>query len=129
MKKIILTETQLKRIVDKVLNEQTNLTQKPVGKVYSDPKNPFVKLPNEDMGIPYYTKDGNGGLWIKNLQKVLIRLGYLKLTKGPTGFMGDLTKKAIIKAAGKYNSGIVTNLSSGIPKTFYEQLINLKPGQ
>jgi peptidoglycan hydrolase-like protein with peptidoglycan-binding domain len=129
MKKIILTETQLKRIVDKVLNEQTNLTQKPVGKVYSDPKNPFVQLPNRDMGIPYYTKDGNGGLWIKNLQKVLIRLGYLKLTKGPTGFMGDWTKKAIIKAAGKYNSGIVTNLSSGIPKTFYEQLINLKPGQ
>ena len=129
MKKIIITETQLKRIVDKVLNEQSNLTQKPVGKVYSNPKNPFVKLPNGDTGIPYYTKDGNGGLWIKNLQKVLIRLGFLSLTKGPTGFMGDLTKKAIVKAAKIYDPGIVTNLSSGIPKRFYEQLINLKPGQ
>ena len=100
----------------------------PAGKVYADPKNPFVKLPNGTIGIPYYTKDGNGGVWIANLQKVLIRLGFLNLTK-PTGFMGNMTKDAIGAAARIYNSYIQTNLNNGIPKDFYYQLINLKPGQ
>ena len=99
----------------------------PAGKVYSDAKNPFVKQgPNEI--IPYYTKDGNGGLWITNLQKVLIRLGFLKIPK-PTGFMGNMTKNAIMAAVKKYNSGQETNQTNGIQKQFYYQLINLKPGQ
>jgi len=100
----------------------------PAGKVYADPKNPFVKSPNGTMVIPYFTKDGNGGLWIRNLQKVLIRLKLLNLTV-PTGFMGNMTKDAISAAARKYNSYMETNLDNGIPKEFYNQLINLKPGQ
>jgi hypothetical protein len=102
--------------------------QNPAGKVYADPKNPFVKSPNGTMVIPYFIKDGNGGLWITNLQKVLIRLKLLNLTK-PTGFMGNMTKDAISAAAKKYNSYMETNLNNGIPKEFYNQLINLKPGQ
>lgn len=110
---------------DKVID---SYLKNPVGKVYSDPKNPFIKSPNGDMIIPYYTKDGNGGLWITNLQKVLIRLGFLKIPK-PTGFMGNMTKQAILQAVNKYNSGQYVNQTNGIQKKFYEQLINLKPGQ
>jgi hypothetical protein len=95
------------------------------GKVYADPKNPFVRLPNGTMGIPYFTRDGKGGLWITNLQKALIRLGFLKISN-PTGFMGNKTREAIGAAAKKHNSYMETNLNNGIPKEFYYQLINLK---
>lgn len=100
----------------------------PPGKVYSDPKNPFVKSPNGVLIIPWYTKDGGGGQWIANLQKVLISRGFLRIAK-PTGYMGNMTKQAVHDAVKKYNPGAETNQITGITKDFYNQMVNLKPGQ
>ena len=79
MKKIIrLTESDLVRLVKRVLSEDVNNI---------NPKN---------------LKFGDKGPDVVILQKKLIGMGLLKTKSGkPTGYFGDLTKKALSTALGK----------------------------
>ena len=78
MKKIIkLTESDLKKIVQKVLNEQSTAS--------INPKN---------------LKFGDRGEDVRNLQQKLIDAKVLVLRQGPTGYFGDLTQKALNRLGG-----------------------------
>ena len=78
MKKIIkLTESDLKKIVQEVLNEQSTAS--------INPKN---------------LKFGDRGEDVRNLQQKLIDAKVLVLRQGPTGYFGDLTQKALNRLGG-----------------------------
>jgi len=79
MRKIIkLTESDLGKIVQKVLNEQSTASV--------NPKN---------------LKFGDRGEDVRKLQQKLIDMGVLKLKQGPTGYFGNLTQRALARAEGK----------------------------
>lgn len=79
MKRVIkLTESDLQKIVRKVLNEQSSSSVNPKG-----------------------LKFGDRGEDVRKLQQKLIDLKILKLSKGPTGFFGKMTQGALDKAEGK----------------------------
>lgn len=83
MKIIKLTESDLEKIINKVLTEDiaTNI----------NPKN--LKFGDRD-------KPGDVNGPVHQLQKKLIDMGVLILRKGPTGYFGDLTQKALNRAQG-----------------------------
>jgi len=79
MKNIIkLTESDLEKIVQKVLNEQST--------AIVNPKN---------------LKFGDRGEDVRKLQQKLIDMGVLKLKQGPTGYFGNMTQRALARAEGK----------------------------
>jgi peptidoglycan hydrolase-like protein with peptidoglycan-binding domain len=113
---IKLTEQDLKKIVEKVLNEQgsmfgtagTDMGGYRKDDVRNQPK-PSSKVVTGKVDInPKKLKLGDGGSKnpkqiedVKKLQAELIRLGLLELKQGPTGFFGSLTQKAL----DRYNKG------------------------
>jgi hypothetical protein len=120
-KKIIkITESQLEDIVKKVLIEQGNM----FGTAGVGMKSPFMdwKSYSKRMTQPWSKninpkglKQGMGGNKdpknkeeVKKLQAELIRLGFLDLTSGPTGYFGTLTQKAL----DRYNSGETSKVNS-----------------
>ncbi len=120
-KKIIkITESQLEDIVKKVLIEQGNM----FGTAGVGMKSPFMdwKSYSKRMTQPWSKninpkglKKGMGGNKdpknkeeVKKLQAELIRLGFLDLTSGPTGYFGTLTQKAL----DRYNSGETSKVNS-----------------
>jgi peptidoglycan hydrolase-like protein with peptidoglycan-binding domain len=120
MKKIIrLTESDLTRIVEKVLNEQRTSSTKDFNT--ADPlRNGFVSGRNIN---PKKLKLGDGG---KNspqkkndviaLQKKLIDLGFLKTSTGrPTGYFGELTDAALKTAVERSQTPKTTNQSQSKP--------------
>jgi hypothetical protein len=110
MKKIIkLTESDLEKIIQKVLNEQSSLTAT-AGTGFRDipninPKN--LKIGDGGTSDPRKVKD------VKDLQKRLMDLGLLK-TKSmvPTGYFGDLTQSAL----NAYNSQGIVKQQKGKPE-------------
>ena len=117
-KKIIkITESQLEDIVKKVLIEQGNM----FGTAGVGMKSPFMdwksyyKSNSRKISQPWAKdinpkglKKGMGGNKdpknveaVKKLQAELIRLGFLDLKTGPTGYFGNLTQKAL----DRYDSG------------------------
>lgn len=78
MKVIKLKESDLEKIVQKVLNEQSTAGL--------NPKN---------------LKFGDRGEDVRKLQQRLIDLKFLKLKKGPTGYFGTRTQAALARAQGK----------------------------
>jgi len=120
-KKIIkITESQLEDIVKKVLIEQGNMT----GTAGVGMKGPFMDMksynsfttqPFNKNVNPKNLKKGMGGNKdpknveaVKKLQAELIRLGFLDLTTGPTGYFGSITQKAL----DRYNSGETSKVGS-----------------
>jgi hypothetical protein len=87
MKIIKLTESDLRKIINKVLTEdiKTNI----------NPKN---------------LKFGDRGPEVKKLQQRLIDTGALTLRKGPTGYFGNLTQKALNTAQGTQTSSSASKL-------------------
>lgn len=77
MKIIKLTESDLEKIIKKVLTEDVTST--------INPKN---------------LKFGDRGPEVEKLQQRLIDAGVLILRKGPTGYFGDLTQKALARLGG-----------------------------
>ena len=76
MKKIIkLTESDLEKIVQKVLNEQSTASV--------NPKN---------------LKFGDRGEDVRKLQQMLIDMGVLKLKQGTTGYFVNMTQRALARA-------------------------------
>lgn len=112
MKRVIkLTESDLKQIVEKVLNEQGNMFGT-AGVGYSpSPFSDVTKLPRrgKENINPKNLKVGDGGKYnpkksadVKILQQKLMDLGLLKTdSMVPTGYFGSLTQKAL----DAYNSG------------------------
>lgn len=111
MKKIIkLTESDLSQIVKKVLQEQGSMfgtagSDIPGYRSY-DSRNQNKEEKKEKSYVvdinPKKLKLGSGGLKnpkqvedVKKLQSELIKLGFLKLKKGPTGYFGPITQKAL----------------------------------
>jgi hypothetical protein len=104
MKRIIkLTEQDLQKIVRKVLSEQntpdTSIIRKMGYGIDTLPKGNTTAQVNIN---PKGLKFGDGGKQSPNkkndvieLQKKLIQAKTLNLPKGPTGYFGDLTKKAL----------------------------------
>jgi hypothetical protein len=98
MKKIIITESQLNKIVSKVVSEQGLAGQQ-------SPTTPFFtsKFTIPQNINPFNLKLGNGGRKdpkniekVNQLQQKLIDLGYLKTDTGkPTGYFGPLTQNAL----------------------------------
>jgi peptidoglycan hydrolase-like protein with peptidoglycan-binding domain len=120
-KKIIkITESQLEDIVKKVLIEQGNM----FGTAGAGMKSPFMDWKSYSKSRmepwskninPKGLKKGMGGNKdpknveaVKKLQAELIRLGFLDLTTGPTGYFGGLTQKAL----DRYNSGETSKVGS-----------------
>lgn len=114
MKKIIkLTESDLKEIVEKVLNEQASMFgtagTEIAGYRGDDARQPnrgITKKPNTNPKPninPSNLKKGDGGRSnpeqvqaVNKLQSRLIELGLLAISNGkPTGYFGDLTQKAL----------------------------------
>jgi len=123
MKKIIkLTESDLNKIVHRILKEQynwmgagtppslfsdkyaANLTRKDKSKPNINPKK--LKLGDGGKSHPEQVKD------VKDLQQKLMDLGLLNLkTKVPTGYFGTLTQNAL----NRYNTGTDTKQPSKDP--------------
>jgi hypothetical protein len=78
MRIIKLTESDLEKIVKKVLTEQAAVNVNPKG-----------------------LKFGDRGPDVEQLQQKLIDMGVLKLKKGPTGYFGGLTQIGLSRAEGK----------------------------
>lgn len=98
MKKIRLTETDLKNIITKIISEQGLAGQQSA-------TTPFYSSPlTSSTNInPYNLKLGNGGKndpknieKVNQLQQSLIKMGYLKTDTGkPTGYFGPKTDLAL----------------------------------
>jgi len=96
MAKIIkLTESDLEQIIKKVLKEDI--------KTNVNPKN---------------LKFGDRGPEVEKLQQRLIDMGVLILRKGPTGYFGDLTQRALARAQGNpmppKETGVKGKVSTGV---------------
>jgi peptidoglycan hydrolase-like protein with peptidoglycan-binding domain len=78
MKIIKLNESDLEKIIHRVLNEQSTST--------INPKN---------------LKFGDRGEEVRKLQQKLIDMGVLKLKQGPTGYFGRMTQTSLARAEGK----------------------------
>lgn len=106
MKKIIrLTENDLESIIEKLLQEQGNMygtagtDQSGYRKDDSRNKATVQKVvtPRVETINPKNLKVGDRGEDVIKLQSELIKLGFLKLSKGPTGYFGPITQKALDK--------------------------------
>lgn len=113
MKKIIrLTENDLQSIVEKVLQEQGSMFgiagSNTPGYRQDDLRNKTnsqkVVTPRVEDINPKKLKIGDGGSKnpkqiedVKKLQSELVKLGFLELKQGPTGYFGSLTQKALDK--------------------------------
>lgn len=122
MKKIIrLTESDLETIVEKVLQEQgsmfgvsgTDLPGYRRDDFRNKPNTQKVVTPRVENINPKNLKVGARGEDVKKLQSELIRLGFLKLSQGPTGYFGPITQKAL----DKYNLSKGQKSSVESPKT------------
>ena len=105
--------------------EKKNIVQKgdnQIFKPYTDPKNPWITTGANKDYIPKMVKDPKGSTIIKDLQKKLYDLKYLKSPKFLTGNFGKWTMQAIDDLCGKYNSSLITPL--GIYKETYEKIMN-----
>lgn len=109
MKKIIkLTESDILKIVNKVINEQVNTSDTLGSQMNYFDRDKIFGFGKENIN-PKNLKLGDGGSKnprqiedVKTLQQKLIDLGYLKTDTGkPTGYFGNLTNKALQR----YNSG------------------------
>lgn len=109
MKKIIkLTESDILKIVNKVINEQGNMSGTAGTQMRYFDTNQTLGIGKENIN-PKNLKLGDGGSKnpkqiqdVKLLQQKLMDLGYLKTETGkPTGYFGNLTNKALQR----YNSG------------------------
>jgi hypothetical protein len=94
MRKIIkLNESDLELIIKKVLQEQSNIVATAGSSDYKkddiNPKN--LKIGSGGRKNPKQVED------VKKLQSELIRLGFLKLSKGPTGYFGPITQDSLNK--------------------------------
>lgn len=96
MRIIKLTESDLEKIVKKVLTEQSSENINPKG-----------------------LKFGDRGPDVKQLQQKLIDMGVLRLKNGPTGYFGELTQRGIARAEGK-------PLPSITPKTTSQSKVTTK---
>lgn len=124
MKKIIkLTESELESIIERVLQEQgsmfgtagNNIPGYRQDDLRNKPSSKKVVTPRVYDINPKKLKMGDGGSRnpkqvedVKKLQSELVRLGFLVLTQGPTGYFGKLTQKALDKY---YSSKDKTDLS------------------
>jgi len=91
---------------------------------YKDPKNPFITTGANKDYIKKGSKDPAGASFIKNLQKKLYDLKYLKSDKFLTGNLGDYTMKAVEDLCGKYNASLVSPI--GVTKEVYDKIMNGK---
>lgn len=120
MKKIIkLTEVDLKSIIEKVLNEQSSMFATSGGNIPGYRKDDFRSKVSDNKVItprvveinPKKLKMGDGGSKnpkqiedVKKLQNKLIKLGFLVLKQGPTGYFGSITQKALEKYYESFDS-------------------------
>lgn len=123
MKKIIkLTESDLEKIIGKVLYEQGNMYGTAgtdmSGYRKDDSRNKAttqkVVTPRVETINPKNLKVGARGEDVKKMQSELIKLGFLKLSKGPTGYFGPITQKALDKyydSKGEKKPGALTKTS------------------
>ena len=85
MRIVKLTESDLEKIVKKVLTEQSSNNINPKG----------LKMGDGGKFNPKQAED------VRQLQQKLSDLGLLKLRQGPTGYFGEYTQRALAKAEGK----------------------------
>lgn len=139
MKKVIkLTESDLREIVEKVLNEQGNMFGT-AGTGIPAPFSSTANLPGRGVAKqkpninPENLKKGDGGKYnpqkidaVKKLQSRLIELGLLSTSTGkPTGFFGDLTQKAL----DRYNDPKYVVGQSSVPAKLSKKSIGVKKNQ
>lgn len=137
MKKIVrISESKLIELLRSVLNEQSfpgtsslenmgyrQKRQEPLPTV--QPKKTVENINPNNLKFGAKDKPGDTKGPVHQLQQTLIDKGFLILRKGPTGYFGELTQKALDRA----NAGTKTTTQKTVTKQTGEKIKDEKPSK